>query len=150
MKNNSFYREFVESDINDMDINDIFGLRADLRQSVLDITKSSDAHMYTVLSPSGEILAVVGMTFIYSSVAEVWTVSSKKVSTCSSHYMKTVKRMLDYYFEELAIERVQIMIRKDFPWSVRFGKFLGCKLEGVLSKYGEENMDYYMFAKVRA
>lgn len=104
---------------------------------------------YTILDPLGEPLAIAGGLFIYNKVMEIWTIVDKRVFDMPLYYAKAMKSLLDSCFKNFDVNRLQVVIRADQPWALHWGKFLGFTKEGILRKYGQEGVDYIMFAKVR-
>lgn len=102
---------------------------------------------YTVLK-DGKPIAILGFTMIYSKVADIWALVSKAAVANYLYYAKVAKQILEADIKRVKPNRVQIFVRADQTWAARWAQFLGLNLECVLSKYGEEGADYYMFARV--
>lgn len=150
MNAGKYYREFVPTDIARMELHEVFLDDYTIKSRAMSSALSKNGLAFTVVDPRNRVLAVVGITFIFSRVGEVWTIADKRIKEYPIYYLRAIKQMLDAFFDALLIERVQITIRTDAPWALKFGTFLGMHLEGVLEKYGEECKKHYLFAKVRA
>ena len=55
---------------------------------------------------------------------------------------------LGHYMEKFGFIRVHATIRADFPTARKWIKILGFQEEGIMKKYGAENEDHILFAKV--
>ncbi len=104
----------------------------------------------TLCSPeSDDPLACVGCNRIFSQVAECWTLLSKDVERYPFYYASAMKRISETAFVFYGLERMQISIKADQEWAHKWAKYLGFDFEGEMKSYGEELVDYFLFAKVR-
>lgn len=109
--------------------------------------KSGQALMWTI-KLNGEIVAVLGLTLIYSGVAEAWSLTSELVNKCPKSYFKAVKHLLEATQKELNIHRFQMHIRSELFYLHRWAKKIGFKPEGELKKFGPDKSDHHIYARV--
>jgi len=144
------FRRYIPGDIDDLDLHPCFEGDDGCRERCAAIAAQSQLGVaYTILDESGTPLAVAGGFFLYSKVLEIWTLVDKRMVERPKFYSHAIKFLLEHQFDMLQLDRMQVHLRADQPWTERWGKFLGFEIEGTLKKYGEEGVDYFRFAKVR-
>lgn len=143
------YRNYHPGDVSGMDLLDVFDNDIGAKERAEDMALSAFAITYTILCPDGTPMAIVGGFYKYTKVMEVWSLVDKKMLKMPKYYCHALKFLINQSFEDLKLERMQVIMQKDAPWVSAWSKFLGFEAEGILRKYGEENVDYIMFSKVR-
>lgn len=143
------YRNYQKGDLDNMDLLDIFCNDIGAKERAIEMAESAFALTYVILCPDGTPMAVVGGFYKYTKVMEVWSLVDKKMLKMPKYYCHALKFLIHHQFEDLKLERMQVIMQKDAPWVNAWSKFLGFEPEGILRKYGEENVDYIMFSKVR-
>lgn len=95
-----------------------------------------------------EPLAVLGWFQPCSRVIQAWGILTDAVKKCPLAFHKTVKSLIEHTFQSLGIQRVQISVRRDYLEGQRWAESLGFQNEGLMRKYGPDQSDYYLFARV--
>jgi hypothetical protein len=105
---------------------------------------------YTIVKPGSDApLACLGGQLIYSKVLQLWALVDRAVTENPLYYARQTKRLSDLTFDRLDLNRIQFHARCDQEWVHRWANFLGYTLEARCKRYGEDGMDYFLFAKVR-
>ena len=143
------FRQYQDGDIDILDLHECFDGDLNAKERCKAIATAPFCVTYTILDETGMPLAVAGGFFQYSKVMEIWTLVDKRMKKKPKFYAHAIKFLLEHQFDMLQLERMQVHLRADQPWAKAWGRYLGFELEGTLRKYGEENADYYLFAKVR-
>jgi len=94
-------------------------------------------------------VAIIGWFRLSHSVLQVWSVLSDDVSKKPISFYKSVLNLIEYAFDSMKINRMQMSVRVGYNKGVRFAESLGFVLEGVMFKYGDDGSDYYLFSRVR-
>jgi hypothetical protein len=104
---------------------------------------------YTILDQQGKPIAVMGGIYLYSKVLEVWAIVDRSVEKNARHYSRATKFLIDFDFDRLNIDRMQVTMLANQKWAYSWARFLGFKQEAVMRKFGEEGTDHILFSKVR-
>lgn len=94
-----------------------------------------------------EILAVVGGNELWHGVLEVFTLLTTRISKYGFSFSRKIRQIMDFYFKELKLHRMQAYARVGFSDATRFLRFLGFELEAHHRMYGPEKADYFMFSR---
>jgi len=115
---------------------------------ILDMISESNSPRITIVDGE-ETLAVIGSTYLYDGVSEIWTVTAEDDLLLKNikEYLRILRIAIPNYMERGNLRRLQITIPTSFPTAKRWGEALGFTCEGVLKNYGWDNKDYYMFAR---
>jgi RimJ/RimL family protein N-acetyltransferase len=101
---------------------------------------------FTILENDRPI-AIVGYTLVWESVAEVWSILDDSICQMPVAFARKMKRLLNHATDVMALKRLQMNVRASDPVSKRFVEFLGFKKEGLMSKYGPDLVDYYLYGR---
>jgi RimJ/RimL family protein N-acetyltransferase len=101
------------------------------------------------LTREGKILGIVGGHQIWKGVVEIWSLLSEDVLTIPIAFHKAISRILDFHEENIPVHRYQATVQADFTQGQRWMEVLGFKYEGLLKKYGVNQEDYVLFARIR-
>lgn len=116
------------------------------REFIKGFKKSVDNHAVTIALDETPI-AVIGGTFKYPHVMEVFSLLSEDIRKKPLAFHKEVKRIIQAYFDECELNRMQMEVNADhekaFYWAMSLGFHMECKMK----HYGVENTDYYLFAR---
>lgn len=106
--------------------------------------------MRTIAGPAytweheGRIVGCGGMTIPYKGFGEAWAIYVHDIKEIKSH-PKAVYNKLHEVIAENEIIRCQIILRTDFPESIKYAEFLGFKFEAKHEKYFPDGTDAYMY-----
>jgi len=96
-----------------------------------------------------EPVAIFGGFFISQGVFQVWSLMSESVRKYPLAFHKSVKEMIDHWFERLNMTRMQMSVRVDHVEGARWAELLGFSCEGTMKKYGPTGDDHKLFARVK-
>jgi hypothetical protein len=74
--------------------------------------------------------------------------ASKGVHDYKIKSASAVKRRLDLLCKNNEVWRLQTAVKEEFKTGVRFAEWLGLKNEGLMTKYGPDQTNYYRMAKI--
>lgn len=143
------YRAATVEDIDSLNLLDCFKEDETLLLRAKAMLQSGQCIAYTILDKEENPIAVFGGVYLFSKVIEVWALVDKKIDKMPKHYANATKFLIEFDFDRLRLDRMQLLIRADQSWANSWAKFLGFQKEAVMRKYGEEGMDHILFAKVR-
>lgn len=110
--------------------------------------KSEDRHAVTI-SHCRDPIAIIGGVFRYPQVMEVFALLGEEITRHPIGFHKQVRRIINTYFSECELNRMQMEVRADHKRAVEWAVSLGFKPEGVMKKYGLDGSDYYLFARCK-
>ena len=84
----------------------------------------------------------------YAGFGEAWLLCTPKVKTVPKDMFKLAKKYLEKVINDRGLFRVQATVRCDWEQAQRFVKKLGFVPEGVLHKFGIDQSDFLMFARI--
>jgi len=90
-----------------------------------------------------------GVAFPWRGMGEAWACFDIDVNKYPIAAFKLSKRFLDDVFEYCTMRRMQAIVRADMRTHRRFVEVLGFSFEGVLRSFGEDGLDYVMYARTR-
>lgn len=96
----------------------------------------------------GEVVACGGVTMLWRDVAEAWMRTSPLVETHPVALVRTVRRFLGTVWRNLALKRLQCVVRSDYDRALRFAEHVGFRREAFLHRYGPDGADYIMCARI--
>jgi hypothetical protein len=102
---------------------------------------------FTLLADNNPIMAG-GIIPLWDGVAEGWVMASKGVHDYKIKAASAVKRRLDLLCKNNEVWRLQTAVKEEFITGVRFAEWLGLKNEGLMTKYGPDQTNYYRMAKI--
>ena len=136
-------REFIREDMDNID------LGYEMLQSHKDAFKAPYAiHGYTLLEDS-EIVAMGGVHMLWNKVGEAWVMLGKDAKSKPRTVAKYADLMFDVIIHKNKLNRVQASIAVNDAKAIRFGKWLGFEMEGLMRRYGPDGSDYYRVARVQ-
>jgi hypothetical protein len=112
-------------------------------------------HGGTATGPSGPAItlmdgeypvAIIGWFQICPGVLQVWGNFSERTRRVPLSLTKTAKKLLEFALKDH--HRVQISVRCDYTEGYAWASTLGFTCEAIMQKYGMDQSDYYLFARV--
>jgi hypothetical protein len=147
--NNIVFKTFEPADLDQITPHSCYNHDESVKERMLNLSSVVGVHLWTILCPEGKPLAVMGGYRAFSRVGEIFAYVDERVVTCPLHYGRATRFLINHEFDRLGFIRLQVTVKADQPWAMRWARFLGFKPEGILQKYGEECEDHILFAKVR-
>lgn len=96
----------------------------------------------------GKPVAMFGCIMLWTGVAEMWSI----ISDDARHYPKQLTLVAgafsDIVAQSLSLHRLQLTVRSDEPRALRWAKYLGFEIEGLMRKYSPDGADTYILARV--
>ncbi len=89
-----------------------------------------------------------GIVVHYAGFGEAWVLCSPKAETLPKGVFRLAKEFLDKNIKDKKLFRVQAVVRCDWPQAQKFVEKLGFIKEGILKKYGLDQSDYIMYARI--
>jgi hypothetical protein len=96
----------------------------------------------------GKPAAVFGCIPLWDGVAECWLVTGTNLPEIARPFHRVTKIMFDMFMSELNLVRLQVTIHQLNVNAVKWIKTLYFNEEGVLRKYGPDQEDFFMFARI--
>lgn len=96
----------------------------------------------------GDVVACGGVTLLWRDVAEAWMRTSPLVEAHPVALVRTVRRFLGTVWRNLALKRLQCVVRSDYDRALRFAEHVGFRREAILHRYGPDGADYIMCARI--
>jgi len=90
---------------------------------------------------------VMGLEYKFPTNYEAWIVPGKLSIEHGTLLSRGARRFFDKIGPKLGLRRMQIVVNVHHEDAVRWAKFLKFKREGVMTSYGPEGADYYMYAR---
>lgn len=104
---------------------------------------------YTIFSGEGVPLACGGVCILRRGVGEIWMLPSKGIADHPVSAYRVGKYVIDKAFGPLALHRIQATVCiDDIPGRNYIEQFSFC-FEGRLRKYGADEGDYLLYARVK-
>lgn len=114
------------------------------KERIADAEKITNAR--TILL-DGKPVAIVGGIIWNAGVVLAWGLISDDVQRCSIGFFRAVRDLIESQFIA-GLRRMVINVRVDYIVGYKFAKALGFQPEGIMRKYGDDNCDYTMMARV--
>ena len=95
-----------------------------------------------------EPVAVMGVIPAYTGVGGVWCVISDSARGKGTELSRRARRLLTLTMERLNLHRVHAFVRRDNSEYIRWARFMGFNVEGVMFKGTPEKKDMVIMAKV--
>ena len=97
-----------------------------------------------------ETLQQPGFVDMWPGVGEAWFIASNKIHEYPRKFIRFAKTdVMQRVIDENGLWRVQAVCKSDWPVALKFARFMGFEVEGVMRKYGPEGMDYTRVAWVK-
>ena len=93
-------------------------------------------------------VAIFGCIMLWPNVAELWSIISDDARRYPKQLTLVGKAFCDIAAQSLSLHRLQITVRLDEPRALRWAKYLGFEVEGMMRKYTPDGMDSYILARV--
>ncbi len=122
----------------------IFESLPDLRQRLEAVSQQRCAW---TLNYRYEAALVMGMEYKYPTNYEAWIVPSDVALKHGTLLSRGARRFFDKIGERLNLRRMQIVVNVNHEPAIRWAEFLRFNREGLMSNYGPEGDDYYMYAR---
>lgn len=145
---NKGIRAFKELDAHELNLLPVFGTNElHRRERFVDCVRAG-CPAYTITFPESDSpLAVVGGRFVYQKVFRVWSLVDVEVEDFPIYYVKRLRKLIDLCFVEWQLARIEVVMRADQAWCDRWSEVLGFEKEALMKKYGDEAVDYFLFAR---
>jgi hypothetical protein len=136
------HRLTTKEDVDAINIMGCFTLADKVR--VKDCVDSNSVLLYTLLKDD-KIIGVVGAHFIYSHVADIFTLVDRNMICHPVAYIRKVRELaLELFNEPWCIKRAQMTVVCRYKWAKQWIKLVGFEIDCVLKSYGEDNEDHYL------
>ncbi len=89
-----------------------------------------------------------GIMLHYAGFGEAWLLCSAKAETLMKGVFKLTKDGLEKIIKDHKLFRVQAAVRLDWKQAQKFVSRLGFIPEGILHKYGIDQSNYMMYARI--
>lgn len=96
----------------------------------------------------GNVIGIMGMTFIWSGVIEVFLLPSNAAPQYALEFVRYVRRTLDNLFNDTHAHRMFTYSRAD-EQTDKWMRALGFELEGTLRQHTQTGEDYRVWARVK-
>lgn len=106
----------------------------------------SSVYAYTFIHNDVPV-CVLMVNVLFDRICDVVAVTSDDLHNCKFSFVKWCKSMLEV-FTQKGIKRFQMVVRKDYADGCRFAEFMGFKKEGVMERYGADDLTYTLYARV--
>lgn len=97
---------------------------------------------------NGHVIAVGGVAPLWPGVGEGWVVCSAKVFDHGVGVARSTRGLLDEMAANHNFHRIQSAVLTGNERLERFAKFLGFQREGIMRRYGTDQKDYAIFARI--
>jgi hypothetical protein len=95
----------------------------------------------------GNPALVMGLEYRYPTNYEAWLLMGNTAYKHGLLLSRGAKRFFDNIGSRLNLRRMQIVVNVHNKTAVRWAEFLRFNREGLMSQYGPEGADYYMYAR---
>ena len=102
---------------------------------------------YTVIH-NGKIILCCGIVNMWPGVGEGWGIASSYIHQSKMPFIRVARQVLDDVVEKNNLWRVQGVVKVGWASALRFSKFFGFEVEGVMRQYGPERGDYFRIARI--
>lgn len=96
----------------------------------------------------GKPVAMFGCIKIWTGVGEMWSIISDDARRYPKQLTLVAGAFSDIVTQSLSLHRLQITVRSDEPRALRWAKYLGFEIEGLMRKYSPDGTDTYILARV--
>lgn len=95
------------------------------------------------------VIFMGGIRPFYKGVGEAWIVCSQVIENYKRELLYYSKMYMEIIMKEGDFHRAQVTIKADWYKAIAFIEKIGFKREGLMCKYGPDESDYYLYARVR-
>jgi hypothetical protein len=110
--------------------------------------KALNGPVFSILTDDGEVMAILGGTFISRQVWSAWGLLSDAVKKRPIAFHKAVKLIIDFWFEKYQLARMQISVSVGYRAGYDWARSLGFNCEGIMKKFGTAGEDCWLFGRV--
>jgi hypothetical protein len=96
----------------------------------------------------GKPIIIVGCITLWPGVCELWMLTDTAITSVVRPFWTATTRLVDILMDKLSIVRVQCTVSTRNPPAIRFIKALKFSEEGLLTAYGPDGSDYFMYARL--
>jgi hypothetical protein len=96
----------------------------------------------------GKPIIIVGCITLWPGVCELWMLTDTALTSVVRPFWTATTRLVDILMDKLSIVRVQCTVSTRNPPAIRFIKALKFSEEGLLTAYGPDGSDYFMYARL--
>jgi|TARA_R100000482_G_scaffold96580_3_gene40954 hypothetical protein len=96
----------------------------------------------------GKPIIIVGCITLWPGVCELWMLTDTALTSVVRPFWTATTRLVDILMDELSIVRVQCTVSARNPPAIRFIKALKFSEEGLLTAYGPDGSDFFMYARL--
>lgn len=90
--------------------------------------------------------AIIGWHFITPGVLLAWGLFSERIRRQPLSFHKMVLKLIEFSKTQ-NVHRIQISVLCGFTEGWKWAEALGFKCEGIMKKYGNDQADYWLFAR---
>lgn len=142
-------RDFRAADLQWLVLQNAQRLWLGLQTPELDLNYGRQLEMagpaWTVTGTDGWIVAACGYHEIFPTYATAWSLLAEGVGAQQLGLTRLVRRRLD----AAPYNRVEALIRADFPPAARWARMLGFAERALVERAGPQDEDYILFDRVR-
>ena len=91
---------------------------------------------------------IMGIEYKYPTNYEAWLVPGSIATQHGALLSRGARRFFNKIGNRLNLRRMQIVVNVHHETAIRWAEFLKFKREGLMSQYGPEGDDYYMYARI--
>lgn len=99
----------------------------------------------TVRAPDGTVLVCFGVVAEHAQAMTAWALFSRHAGP----WMLAITRWVRAYFTALDIERIDMIVRDDFPEGQRWAVLLGCWHEGTRVRANADGTSQRIYARLK-
>lgn len=117
---------------------------------LLELAKHPASCCHTIVSQSAESLEIIGMIGLvvyWQGMAESFAFLSNKVRKYPVAFCREAKKVVDFFFENLKLRRLQTTVSVKFPEAKAWVEFLGFHKESILENFGPGGDPCLMMAR---
>lgn len=141
----------AEFDISDLDMMDMKpGCWAEKFDRSTIETYGNAGPAVTLWADDGTVIACAGVVCTnWKGFGEYWLVPSVHVQKYMKTLYQSAKAFIDDTVDKLGLYRVQATIKEDDHVSIRWIEHLGFEREGLMRKFGPNQENQYLYARVK-
>ena len=106
-----------------------------------------DSNTYTAVL-NGEVVGIGGVVVLWKGVGEAWVILSRNCQNKPIEMFLCIKRVYKALIQSCELNRIQVVVRVDFPQSIKMIEKLGFEREGLMRRYCPDGCDAYMYARI--
>jgi hypothetical protein len=138
-----FYMPFAKHHAERMDIT------AEDVLAIADRDQEAQSHMGPCVTAflNARPVAMLGFAKIWSGVADAWLVASDEAKEHPMTLTKMGRKIMDIVKISMGLHRIQITVRTTNVRAEKWARAIGFEQECVMSKYGPDQVDYFLMAR---